>query len=115
MIHQYRAIGQVPLYLTIPTSDADYVIKQWIITLTLCLQVSAQPLHRRIMKKKIVRLGKLDKLYVTNRRPNQGVGPCALEASAVLHCWSNVRGGTPDASECKHFVESLTNCMRNYV
>lgn len=67
------------------------------------------------MKKKIVRLGKLDRLYVTNRRPDQGVGPCALEASAVLNCWSNVRGGNPDAAECKAFVETLTNCMRNYV
>ena len=67
------------------------------------------------MKKKVVRLAKLDRLYVTNRTPDRGIGPCAAEVSAVLNCWGNVRGGTPDATECTAFVQTLTNCMRNYV
>jgi hypothetical protein len=67
------------------------------------------------MKKKIVRLGKLNRLHVHSRKPDQGVGPCALELSAVLNCWSNTGNGAPDATECKAFVESLTNCMRTYV
>jgi hypothetical protein len=68
-----------------------------------------------LMKKKVVRLGKLNRLYVRNKQPNQGVGPCALELSAVLNCWSNTRDGAPDASECKALVEGLTNCMRTFV
>jgi hypothetical protein len=67
------------------------------------------------MKKKIVRLANLDRLRVHGKNPNQGVGPCALELSAVLTCWSNSRAGAPDVSECKAFVNSLTNCMRSYV
>jgi hypothetical protein len=67
------------------------------------------------MKKKVVRLGKLNRLRVHNRQQNQGIGPCALELSAVLNCWSNTGDGTPDAVECKAFVNSLTNCMRTYV
>jgi len=56
----------------------------------------------------------LNRLHVHSKNPNQGVGPCAMELSAVLTCWSNVRGGTPDAAECKSFVNTLTNCMRGY-
>jgi hypothetical protein len=67
------------------------------------------------MKDKVVRLPRLNRLHVHSKNPNQGVGPCAMELSAVLTCWSNVRGGTPDAAECKSFVNTLTNCMRGYV
>lgn len=67
------------------------------------------------MKKKVVRLGKLNRLYVHTRKPDQGIGPCALELSAVLNCWSNSSDGNPDAAECRAFVDSLTNCMRTYV
>jgi len=66
------------------------------------------------MKKKVVRLGKLNRLRVHNKQQNQGIGPCALELSAVLNCWSNTGDGAPDAVECKAFVNSLTNCMRTY-
>ena len=66
------------------------------------------------MKRKVVRLGKLDRLYV-HKKAEAAARPCVMESAAVLNCWSNVRGGTPDASECKAFVESLTICMRNFV
>jgi|SRR5579862_91132 len=77
-------------------------------------KLSAHSDFRQVMKKKVVRLGKLNRLYVHTKKPDQGVGPCALELSAVLNCWSNTRA-TPDANECKALVESLTNCMRTYV
>jgi hypothetical protein len=67
------------------------------------------------MKKKVVRLGKLNRLHVHSRKPDQGVGPCALELSAVLNCWSNTSSGVPDAAECKAYVETLTTCMRTWV
>ena len=67
------------------------------------------------MKKKIVRLAKLNRLRVTPINPNQGAGPCALELSAVLNCWSNSRDGGPDAAECRALVNTLASCMRSYV
>ena len=68
------------------------------------------------MKKKVVRLANLDRLRVHGKNPNQGVGPCALELTAVLNCWSNARAApTPDVAECKAFVNTLTECMRSYV
>jgi len=65
------------------------------------------------MRKKIVRLPKLDRLRITPRKTDMGVGPCAIELSAVLNCWNNNSG--PDAAECRAFVDTLTNCMRTYV
>ena len=67
------------------------------------------------MKKKIVRLPTLARLSVEQKNPNQGVGPCALELSAVLNCWSNSRDAAPDAAECQNFVNTLTKCMRSWV
>jgi len=78
------------------------------------LQVGEQSLLQ--MKKKVVRLANLDRLRVHGKNPNQGVGACALELTAVLNCWSNARAApTPDVAECKAFVNTLTECMRSYV
>jgi hypothetical protein len=65
------------------------------------------------MKKKVVRLPKLDRLFVAPRKADSDVGPCALELSALLNCWNNF--GAPDALECRTFVLGLTKCMRIYV
>lgn len=65
------------------------------------------------MKKKVVRIGNLNRLHVHPLKPNKGVGPCGLELSAVLNCWHN--SGGPDTADCKAFVSTLANCMRSYV
>jgi hypothetical protein len=70
---------------------------------------------KTLMKNKVVRLPKLKALRVHPKDPDKGVGPCALELFTVLNCWSDVRGGTPDAADCKAMVQTLTECMRKYV
>ena len=67
------------------------------------------------MKKKVVRLSKLKRLHVHTKQQDQGVGPCAVELSSMLTCWSNAGDGMPDAAECRKMVTNLTNCMRSYV
>jgi len=68
------------------------------------------------MKNKVVRLPHLNRLRVSTGNSNQGVGPCALEFTAVLDCWSNTGdGATADVPECREFVARLASCMRSYV
>ena len=68
------------------------------------------------MKNKVVRLPHLNRLRVSTGNPNQGVGPCALEFTAVLDCWSNTGdGAAPDVPECREFVARLASCMRSHV